>query len=164
MGEGLLDRSSSDVTKELGTLAAMELTLPATRESLAVIRGSLGVLLDHDFRRRGAGDLVLEIQLALQEACTNVVRHAYPEDRAAGQIVVRADLFPRLLRLEVTDEGESYDFDHIPPPDLSSPQEGGLGIHLIRATMSKVSYVRRGNQNTLLLEKLLPPAELVGST
>jgi serine/threonine-protein kinase RsbW len=164
VGEGLLDRNGTGVADPQAVLTTIELALPATRECLAVIRSAIGILLDHDFRRRGAGELVLEIQLALQEACTNVVRHAYAGDAAGGQIVVRAELQTRLLRLEITDEGASYDFDNVPAPDFSSPREGGFGLHLIRATMSKVSYTRRGNRNTLVLEKVLPPAELVGST
>jgi anti-sigma regulatory factor (Ser/Thr protein kinase) len=161
---GLLDRSTTDVAPAQAVLTSIELSLPATRDCLAVIRTAVGTLLDHDFRRRGASELVLEVQLALQEACTNVVRHAYAGGATGGQITVRAELRRRLLRLEISDEGASYDFDCIPPPDLDAPQEGGFGLHLIRATMSKVSYSRRDNRNTLVLERVLPPAELVGST
>lgn len=164
MSGEVLDRSETDVDHARAAPMALELSLPATRESLAILRSAVGALLDHDFRRRGAEELVLEIQLALQEACTNVVRHAYTADAPAGPIVVRAELGPRLLRLEISDEGASYDFDRVPPPDFEAPAEGGFGLHLIRSTMSKVSYGRRGNRNTLVLEKLLPPAELVGST
>lgn len=163
MSEELLDRSRTGLLDDRSARMALELTLPATRDSLAILRSAVGALLDHDFRRRGAEELVLEIQLALQEACTNVVRHAYPGDQA-GLIVVRAELESDLLRLEVSDEGESYHFESVPPPDFEAPRDGGFGLHLIRSTMSKVSYGKRGKRNTLVLEKILPPAELVGST
>jgi serine/threonine-protein kinase RsbW len=164
MNEGLLDPSAAGVAVARAVPLSIELSLPATRESLAVIRSAVGSLLDHDFCRRGAGELVLEIQLALQEACTNVVRHAYEDEAAPGPIVVRAEVGPLLLRLEISDEGASYDFASVPPPDFDAPHKGGFGLHLIRSTMSRVSYGRRGSRNTLVLEKVLPPAELVGST
>lgn len=164
MSEGLLDRSSAGVADQRAAPLSFELSLPASRESLSVIRSAVGTFLDHDFRRRGAAELVLDVQLALQEACTNVVRHAYGGDAAPGPIYVRVELEPLLLRLEISDEGASYDFERVPPPDFATPQEGGFGLHLIRSTMSKASYGRRGSRNTLVLEKALPPAELVGST
>ena len=68
---------------------------------------------------------------------------------------MRAEISPYLLRIAVVDEGRGYDPEAIPAPDPWSPREGGFGLHLIRTTMSKVTYHQRGNQNVLLMEKSL---------
>ena len=133
----------------------IELVVPATREQLAliseVVEGFLCPVLD----RLRCGDLAREALVALQEAISNVVRHAYRGQAAPGPIGVRVEVFTRLLRVTVTDEGKSYDPSSVPQPDFANPREGGYGLHLMRATMSKVAYSRRGVRNVLLMEKVL---------
>ena len=57
----------------------MKLTLPARPENVSVIRHVLGAFAE---ALRLPDDLVEDLRLAVTEACTNVVRHAYPADRA----------------------------------------------------------------------------------
>ena len=68
---------------------------------------------------------------------------------------MRAELLPTLLRLTVQDEGASYDPARVPPPDFVHPRDGGYGLHLMRSTMSKVAYSKRGTRNVLVMEKAL---------
>jgi serine/threonine-protein kinase RsbW len=101
--------------------------------------------------------------LALQEACTNVVRHAYPPPGPPGTIGVKARLTRHLLRFTVTDEGPGYDPATVPPPDFSRPQEGGYGLHLMRKTMSRVTYRRAKGHNELILDKALHEPDGAGA-
>ena len=102
----------------------LELTLPARAENVAVVRhafGGLGDVLD-------VGDQMLaDIKLAVTEACTNVVVHAYPDRE--GPLGVAAILDDRTLTVVVVDEGRGI----TPRPD--SPGLG-LGLPLI-ATLAE---------------------------
>jgi anti-sigma regulatory factor (Ser/Thr protein kinase) len=96
-----------------------ELTLPARAENVAVVRHAFG----------GLGDAVdvpdaalADVKLAVTEACTNVVVHAYPDGE--GPMAVRAVLEDRRLTVVVTDQGRGI----VPRPD--SPGLG-LGLPLI---------------------------------
>jgi serine/threonine-protein kinase RsbW len=98
----------------------MELALPARAENIAVIRhafGALGEVLAID------EEVVSDIRLAVTEACTNVVVHAYPDEQE-GPIEVLATLQDDELTVRVRDEGRGI----VPRPD--SPGLG-LGLPLI---------------------------------
>jgi serine/threonine-protein kinase RsbW len=102
------------------TTPDMELALPARAENIAVVRhafGALGETLAID------EEVVSDIRLAVTEACTNVVVHAYPEDRE-GPLEVLATLRGEELTVRVRDEGPGI----VPRPD--SPGLG-LGLPLI---------------------------------
>ncbi len=133
----------------------LEITLPAARENLSVVRDSIEPFLTKQLARYGATDVIPDALLALQEAATNVVRHAYGSEVDRGQLRVRAEISPYLLRLTVVDSGPGYDFEAVPKPDVAHPRDGGFGVHLMREAMSRVSYLRRPGRNTLLLEKTL---------
>jgi anti-sigma regulatory factor (Ser/Thr protein kinase) len=102
----------------------LELSLPARAENVAVVRhafGGLGDVLD-------VSDQTLsDIKLAVTEACTNVVVHAYPEGE--GPLGVRARVDDRRLTVVVTDEGRGI------VPRADSPGLG-LGLPLI-ATLAE---------------------------
>jgi len=102
----------------------LELSLPARAENVAVVRHALGGLGD----ACGVPDQTLaDIKLAVTEACTNVVVHAYPEGE--GLMGITAALHDDLVELVVFDEGRGI----IPRPD--SPGLG-LGLPLI-ATLAE---------------------------
>jgi serine/threonine-protein kinase RsbW len=99
----------------------IRLTLPARPENVAVVRHVLGALAEAlDLPRAVTED----IRLAVTEACTNVVRHAYAGDSGAIDVAVR----PKGAELEVTvaDAGRGIG----PSPDTGGP---GLGLPLIAA-------------------------------
>jgi anti-sigma regulatory factor (Ser/Thr protein kinase) len=106
-------------------VAALEsdirLTLPARPENVAVVRHVLGALAE-------ALDLppavTADIRLAVTEACTNVVRHAYGDRAGDIDVVVRPR--GRALEVIVADNGRGMG----PSPDTSGP---GLGLPLMAA-------------------------------
>jgi serine/threonine-protein kinase RsbW len=111
----------------------------------------------------GAGGLAdhvsLRIALALEEAVTNVISHAFAGVAPPHRIKVRLDITPELFAAEVIDNGRPFDPLTVPAPDLSLPFEerppGGLGIYLIRSMMDRIQYRRSDGNNLLRLEKLL---------
>ena len=100
----------------------VRLTLPARPENVAVIRHVLGAFAE---ALQLPADLVEDMRLAVTEACTNVVRHAY-HDGESGPIDVVIRPNGEKLDLIVSDTGAGIG----PSPDLSGP---GLGLPLIAA-------------------------------
>ena len=96
------------------------------------------------------------VNLALDELVTNVVLYGY--ENAEGQEVrIQISVAGSELEASVADNGRQFDPLQVNPPDLNAPLEdrqlGGLGIHLVRSLMDKVTYRREGEQNVLLVRK-----------
>ena len=112
----------------------IELTLPARAENVAVVRhaiGGLGEALEVD------PQTLSDVKLAVTEACTNVVVHAY--DGGEGPMQVAAELGPEALTVVVRDEGRGI----VPRPD--SPGLG-LGLPLI-ATLTEALELGRDDRD-----------------
>jgi anti-sigma regulatory factor (Ser/Thr protein kinase) len=103
-------------------------------------------------------DLTARLLLAVTEAVTNVIRHAYGNryDRRMD-LEVRAE--PHTLRLDLTDYGTYVDPKHIASRPLGEVRPGGLGVHLIRTTMDTVDYCRNAHGGTTLRMVKHAPAE-----
>jgi anti-sigma regulatory factor (Ser/Thr protein kinase) len=148
-------RDSRLLDHERGVESELQLTVPATASALPLLRAAFEPFLAAQLAAHAAAPLLQDVLLALGEAVSNVVRHAYPDREEAGPLRVRAQFTPWLLRLEVVDTGPGYDLASVPRPDFDRPRPGGYGLHLMRETMSRVSYQRATGRNTLLLEKAL---------
>lgn len=104
---------------------------------------------------------VYEVQVAVDEACANVVEHAYAgREPGAMQVSCRSD--GRVFAIRVRDWGRRFEPNGIEDPDTTAPLEerslGGLGMFLIRQYMDQVEYTfdpELGNE--LLMIKLLAP-------
>jgi anti-sigma regulatory factor (Ser/Thr protein kinase) len=105
----------------------VRLTLPARPENVAVIRHVLGAFAE---ALRLPPELVEDMRLAVTEACTNVVRHAY-RDGEPGPIDVVIHPDGDRLELIVADRGRGLG----PSPDVAGP---GLGLPLIAALADSV--------------------------
>ena len=96
------------------------------------------------------------LNLALEEAVTNVVLYAYPEG-TEGDVIVDAAVTDKALTFTITDTGKPFDPTARPDVDINAGVEdrpiGGLGIHLVRQIMDDVRYERRGNKNVLIITK-----------
>ena len=104
------------------------LTIPAKAEYITLGRLALTGLS----RLRALSDETLaDLKLALTEACSNSVRHAYA-DAAEGSVEIRYELHADRLVIEVADAGSGFDPDAERDVD-GALTEGGLGIAIIRA-------------------------------
>ena len=114
----------------------LELEMPADARLLATTRRTL----DSFMADVGAdADERADVVLALDEACVNVVRHAFPNG-VPGAFRVRADVSERAVTIEVEDHGKGFDASEVdrrkpPPPEAVS----GRGLPLIRSLMSSVT-------------------------
>ncbi len=95
-------------------------------------------------------------RLALDEACVNIIEHAYAND-AGGEIEVTIQGKPGVCTICLTDFGESYDPEKVATPrfggDLDAASPGGLGLYLMRTMMDEVQYVVSPYGNSLIMVK-----------
>jgi serine/threonine-protein kinase RsbW len=106
---------------------------------------------------------VYQIELAVDEACANVVHHAY-EGAEPGDMEVSCTLEGKDFVVRVRDWGGSFDPDEVPEPDINAPLEertlGGLGLLLIREAMDRVQLIcDPEGGNTLVMVKTRRSAE-----
>lgn len=101
---------------------------------------------------------IFNVNLALDEVITNIIRYAHSDDQK-HPIVVRLALEPGELTAQVEDDGRPFNPLEAPVPDLHASIEerpiGGLGIHLVRTMMSSVEYRRENGRNVLIMKKML---------
>ena len=102
--------------------------------------------------------LAMSLNLALEEAVTNVIVYAYPEG-TDGLVDIEAIIRKDLIRFIISDSGQPFDPTQVEAVDINLPLEerpiGGLGIHLVRSIMDEVSYERVDGKNHLYLIKKL---------
>ena len=107
-------------------------------------------------------ELNMPINLALEEAVTNVMLYAYP-GRTDGKVFVECvqcnGVKGEQLIFTISDSGVPFDPTQAPEVDTSLSAEeraiGGLGIHLVRQLMDEITYERIDNMNVLTLVKYL---------
>lgn len=123
------------------TADTIEITIPSKHKYLKVVRLTVSGIAN---RMGFSYDEIEDIKIALTEACTNSVNHAYPNK--AGKIKVNFFVFSDRLEVVVTDEGEKFNvqvaFEKNKRVDAETPvenlSEGGLGLLLIDTLMDKV--------------------------
>ena len=85
------------------------------------------------------------VELAVIEACTNIIRYAYPAS-SPGNLGLCLGRAGESIEILLLDEGAPFDPTGVRPPDLHQSQEGGYGIFLMRTIMGSVTYERRGSR------------------
>jgi serine/threonine-protein kinase RsbW len=142
-----------------GGALAIRLTIPAKPEYITL--GRLALTGISRLRAEPLSQEVLgDLKLALTEACTNSVRHAYSHGEGLVEIVY--ELHPDRLVVEVVDDGEGFEPPSVdaPAPEEDELSEGGLGIALIQALADEFEIGERaqGGGSRLRFVKLLPAA------
>jgi serine/threonine-protein kinase RsbW len=105
----------------------VELRIPAKAEYITLCRLALTGI---SRLRPLAEETLADLKLALTEACSNSVRHAYGDGE--GHVDIRYELYPDRLVVEVVDDGEGFDPAHARDAE-GELTEGGLGIAIIRS-------------------------------
>jgi serine/threonine-protein kinase RsbW len=124
------------------------LCLPRDGTSVPFVRH----LLRSTLRRLGVEDgCVHDIEIALSEACTNVLRHAGTED----EYEVEVEVDDRRCKLTVSDAGGGFEFREGSAPVAPIPSEGGRGIHLMRALVDGLHFESDGPGTVVELTKTL---------
>src|ERR1041384_4209763 len=105
-------------------------------------------------RKGGFSDKdVYNIQLATDEAASNIIEHAY-EKTSNGVLELSCGMNGDVITIILIDHGESFDPSQIPLPDLkadlSNRKIGGLGIFLMRKLMDEVRYEPKSDKSNVL--------------
>ena len=127
-----------------------QLHVPSSTENLAMIRdfvASIGQRAGMDQE-----DLA-KLELAVDEACANVIEHAYGSD-ATREVTVKATLDAESVQIEIVDTGKGFDPSKVEQSKLdqliSKRKSGGLGMRLIQTLMDEVQYqIVPGQKNEL---------------
>ncbi len=116
------------------------LKIPSQTDNLELIRNFVaGVAKKVGFDAEESN----KIELAIDEACTNVIEHAYQHDENQDiDIAIKIDY--NKITVVVTDRGRSFDMEQVELPDMKSYlaelRVGGLGIYLMKTLMDEVDY------------------------
>jgi len=96
------------------------------------------------------------ITLAVDEACTNIIKYSYNND-TTKRIILSIELIERGLRFDIIDFGAKTDSDVYVPKEIEEVAPGGLGVYLITKIMDMVTYDPSDDNSTkLTLVKYLP--------
>lgn len=109
------------------------------------------------------GRALLQIQVAVDEACANVVQHAYPGIQK-GDMEITCSIDTHEFTVRVRSWGRVFDPDLVEPPDVNAPLEerslGGLGLYFIRQYMDEAHYsFNPDSGNELVMVKRLHVGE-----
>jgi serine/threonine-protein kinase RsbW len=110
-----------------------------------------------------ASDALENIILAVDEACTNIIKHAY-KSFPDGELIIKTKSTLNRFVVSITDYGKSFEPEMIPEPDLQKyyrqKRVGGLGMYLMKTLMDDVKYVSiPGKYNEVLLSKNIKVAQ-----
>ena len=99
----------------------------------------------------------MQLQVALDEALSNVVKYAWPdggEHEAIVEIVIEGEC----VRIRIKDDGLPFDPRQAAAPSADAPKrrKGGRGIAMIRQLVDQIDYLRTQDQNMLTLSKNVP--------
>ncbi|HAS53966.1 MAG TPA: hypothetical protein DCS42_07450 [Nitrospiraceae bacterium] len=130
--------------------AAVTLTVPSHPKYLYVIRSALyPLVIDAGFSKKEAGKIIL----AVDEACSNVIKYAYEGDHSQV-ITLKATTEDGRCTIVIEDFGKQVDASRIAPRDLADVRPGGLGTHFMGTVFDRVEYDTSRERGTLLtLEK-----------
>lgn len=97
-----------------------------------------------------------EIILAVDEAYTNIIKHAYNND-PNQTVKIELGTSTDILWVRLSDTGYHFNANEYQPPDLlkriKNKQRGGMGVYLINKLMDSVEYSSAGKTNTILMRK-----------
>jgi len=135
----------------------LELTFPARADEMRHVRAKLRAALD---AQDVAPELRDRLVFAVDEACTNIIRHAY-RDCPPGGIALRLTREHDMLSFELRDEAPCVDPTSIRPRDLSECRAGGLGVTLIDQLMDawRIEPLPGGKGNRFVMRKQLTKVE-----
>lgn len=98
---------------------------------------------------------IYRIKAAVDEACTNIIRHSYKNKK--GNINIRLDCDDTKITIYVKDSGKAFKVKkakrRTPDEMIRVQKEGGLGLSMIEQLMDEVRYVRKQKYNQLVMVK-----------
>src|SRR5882762_4820654 len=140
------------MSPKAGPTRRFQLRVPAEERHLAEIRDFIQEVGE---KIQVPGRTVGNTKLAVDEACTNVVKHGYKGRSGFIEVIVTGNL--REFSIEIRDQGESFDLRNVKSPDLKmyveTRRRGGLGVFLMNQLMDEVHYQGGTDGNMLTMSK-----------
>ena len=136
----------------------IEMKLPAKPDNIGIIRLTLsGIASSMGFTYEDVEDL----KIAVSEACTNSVQHAY-DKHEVGEVIVGFGIYEDKLEMMVADSGKSFNFNQVraeigPYTESSTVEqltEGGLGLYLIETLMDEVRVMNHSGVTVFMMKYL----------
>ncbi|GHH98766.1 anti-sigma B factor RsbW [Neobacillus kokaensis] len=136
----------------------IEIKVPAKPDYVGVIRLTLSGICS---RMGYTYEEIEDMKIAVSEACTNAVQHAYGMDEG-GEVTVGFGLYPDKLEIMVADSGKSFNFLETrnelgPYTETSTVEqltEGGLGLFLIETLMDEVRVLNTSGVTVFMMKQL----------
>ncbi|MFL6516713.1 MAG: anti-sigma B factor RsbW [Bacillus sp. (in: firmicutes)] len=136
----------------------IEVKMPAKPEYVGVIRLTLSGIAS---RMGYAYEEIEDLKIAVSEACTNAVQHAYKEN-SGGETIVGFGIYENKLEIMIADNGESFNFretrEKLGPYSATSAAdqltEGGLGLYLMETLMDEVHVFNHSGVTVFMVKYL----------
>ena len=129
-----------------------QIEIPSDPACLKIVRSSvesLCAIAGMDEKESG------KIILAVDEACSNIIRHSY-EGAPDKPIICEGRIEESTLFFTLRDFGKKVDPSKIHSRDLADVRPGGLGVHFIQEVMDRIEFEDCGEEGTcLFLEKIV---------
>lgn len=136
------------------------LHVPSSTENLALIRDFVAKI----GKQTGLDEnQIAMIEMAVDEACANVMEHAYGSDQTK-EVIVRAKIDDDSIEIQVEDTGKGFEPEKIEQKDVrrlaQERKSGGLGMRMMKMVMDEVQYTMKpGERNELRMTKRLKRTE-----
>lgn len=135
------------------TLEPFHISIVSHPENLIQIRHSISNILSKScLSKADCGNIIL----AIDEACSNIIRHGYNNDHTKNidlTLTIESDHLSIILK----DSGIEFDINTTSKRDINEVKPGGLGLYIIQNVMDRVEYCRtQDGCNQLAMIKELP--------
>ncbi len=147
------------LNKMLGNHDYIEMRLPASAEYVSLIRLTLSGV----FSRAGASyDDIEDAKIAVSEAVTNAVKHAYKNEQENGRINLCFEILENQIKIVISDQGESFDYEATKAKlgpynnneNIDFLREGGLGLFLIESLMDEVTVCKESGVTISMIKNI----------
>lgn len=133
----------------------VEMKFPAKSQYVSVVRLAVSSLAS---RIGFSYDDIEDLKIAISEAVTNVVHHAYED---AGEMVIGCALYEDKIELMISDYGSSFEYEKVKATvgpyhneqSIENLREGGLGLYLMDALMDEVLLANNDSGVTVFMTK-----------
>lgn len=133
--------------------AEIVLNVPASTAYLSDVRDFVG---KHALSSGFAESEIDAIRLSVDEAYTNVVKHAYQNDEKQ-LVTISIEFIPTGICISLFDRGIPYNLESYQEPDIAdrirNRQRGGVGVFLIHKLMDQVEYLHQEGCNIIRMIK-----------
>ena len=129
------------------------LDLPADFKYLETVSSMLQTVLNRMDDQSQNSQSHFAIKLAVHEACSNIIEHAYHGNPGRIKVDVHLHTSPKKIVVELTDQGDAAVISNFVKPNLEEPKIRGYGMFLIEQLIDKVEYFREGGTNRWILVK-----------